>query len=148
MQTLKKPIKFRWILAIALILWAFTVGCYLSGLTEPGMLTLPHTLLIPVLAIVSLTPLSVARAVRHKWFEPGIATWIGLTIPGVYLTGSWMTGIGHRCDRVAIVGGAAAFVAINLLWAIEVFQRRMRLGREIGITSPPGSFQPSTASGA
>lgn len=144
METTKKPVKFRWSLIIAFAMWIFTVICYQAGLTEPRVFTFVNTFIVPALVLVPIAPLSVARVVTHRWFMPGIAIWAGFTIPGIYLTGSWITGVGHRCDKVVMLGGVVAFFVLNMLWAVDRWQGRVSKELERSIDSRVRVASPTT----
>ena len=118
---------------MALGVWLLVAVSYEAGPVVWPDFTFIHTFLWPAMVLVALMPLSFSNFVSSKWFAPGIAIWEGVMIPGVYLVGRRITGLGSHCDKAAILGGGVAFLAMFGYWAITAFTTfcRRKLDRSI-----------------
>jgi hypothetical protein len=121
MEITKKPFRYqwKWSLLTAFGVWAFVVVIYVAGFVPWKDVTFVHTFIWPAVMLVALVPLSIPIFADSKWFMPGMGAWMGVTIPGVYIGGSWVAGFENHCGKVATLGGIVAFLALNILWVIS-----------------------------
>jgi len=133
-----RPVKFRWVLLIGIGFWLFVVVSWAAGLTEPGVFTFGRTFVVPVLWLVVIWPVSVARLARWRWFHPAVAVWVALSVPLLNVANISLFGIGRHCLGVSVVAGIAGFIVINAIGLLDNRRRRAATSR----SSRPRREQP------
>ena len=136
-------LKWKWSLLVALGVWALSVVGYLvlSVVCRDGRfvcrqdVSFVQTLIFPAMALVGLAPFSLPKFIYSKWLIPGMAAWLAVTMPGVYLVGRLFTALGNHCDKTAILAGVAVFFVLNLFWVIARWQGWVPLEQERSVDS-------------
>ena len=116
--------RWKWNLLMALSAWIPAVVLYEAGLVGWKDVTFAHTLIWPVMVLVTLAPFSFPKLVDSKWLMPIAGVWASMAFPGVYIGGSWVMGWVNHCGKLCVVGGVAIFLAFNALGAITTFRHR------------------------
>lgn len=113
-------------MVIVLATWGFMVICFKLGMVYWKDFTFVHTLLMPIVLLVVLTPLSVKSVVSSKLAKPGIAVWAGIMVPATYLVARQLTSFGNHCDLAFMAGGTIIFLALIASWAIKPLIKRIK----------------------
>lgn len=128
---MNRPLKWKWILLMALGAWIPVAALYETGFTTWKDITLVHTLICPAIALVALIPFSYMKLANSRWLMPVAGIWAGVAFPGVYIGGCWMMGWVNHCGKLFAVGGIVLFLTLNTMGVVERWrERRPTSGRE------------------